>query len=170
MSDTLASIRRALRSARAAERRALKYKMDRYNVLTGRTRGMIPVYDTQKARTTQDVVEETIAAFAQKRGPGRFSGSQHSTTDKLFAEAGIVQPEVRDAWRSKITSQRALTQDERAKLVQQATTCNVRSTPVVAPEPHEARERRLHAIARWMVYMYHEIEGYDPEKHPKLSI
>jgi hypothetical protein len=170
MSDTLASIRRALRSARAAERRTLKYKMDRYNVLEGKTRSVAPVYDREMAKTTQDVVEETIAAFAQKRGPGRFSVSHTTATDKLFAEAGIVQPEVRDVWRSKITSQRALTQDELDALVKQASTSNTRVAPVVAPEPHEQRERRLRAIARWMVYMYHEIEGYDPEKHPKLSI
>jgi hypothetical protein len=170
MSDTLASIRKALRSARAAERRVLKHKMDGYNVLAGQTRGVAPVYDREMAKTTQDVVEETIAAFAQKRGPGRFSVSHTTATDKLFAKAGVVQPELRDAWRSKIMSQRSLTADEREKLVQQARTGNTRVTSVQYDEPHEQRERRLHAIACWMVYMYHEIEGYDPEKHPKLSI
>lgn len=154
MTDTLASMRRALRSARAAERRLLKHKMDRYNTLSNKARSTENDYDAQSAKTTNDVIAETLAIASQShlRGAaGRFSRLPDAATDKLLREASVVQPEVRTLWQQKIGMVSMLSDDTRAKLQQM---------PRVS-----IREQCLADLAKWMVAQWCDVEGYDPGKH-----
>lgn len=154
MSDTLASMRRALRTARSAERRVLKHKMDRYNTLSNKARATENEYDSQRAKTTNDVIAETLAIASNsvlKGAAGRFSHLPDAATDKLLRESSVVQPEVRTLWQQKIGMVSLLDDDTRAKLAQM---------PRV-----NLREARLNDLARWMVTQWCDVEGYDPAKH-----
>ena len=156
MSDTLASMRRALRAARSAERRVLKHKMDRYNSLSGKTRSTENEYDAQRAKTTNDVIAETLAIASNsvlKGAAGRFSRLPDAATDKLLHECNVVQPEVRTLWQQKIGMVSMLSDDTRAKLAQMPR--------------FSLREAKLNDLARWMVRQWCDIEGYDPAKHVK---
>lgn len=157
MSDTLSAIRKAIRSSQSASRRELRHKMAKYNSLA--TKGKTPdnLYDTESARTTQDVIQETLDAACQVRGAGRFSISKDAT-DKLFSECNIVSPEIRNAWHARIGMASLLSDECRMKLQQSAGINSMRSL-------HEAR---LNDLAKWMVWMWCEGEGYDPDKHPKV--
>lgn len=156
MSDTLSAIRRALRSAKSAERRALRHKMARYNSLANKGKTPDNLYDEESARTTQDVIQETLQAARQMRGAGRVSVSRDST-DKLLSECNVVSPEIRDAWHARIGISSLLNDEARQKLQQSAGVNSMKSL-------HDAR---LNDLAKWMVWMWCEGEGYDPDKHPK---
>lgn len=152
MSDTLSSVRKAIRSARASERRALKYKMNQYNSLSGKTKKQDSDYDVNSAKTTQDVIEETIELARQKKPLSRFSTSQ---ANHLLKQCNIVSPEIRDTWRAKIGMCNMLSDDVKEKLQLQA------------GNYQQLREKKLCDLAKWMVWMWCEQEGYDPDKHPK---
>ena len=153
MSDTLSAIRRALRSAKSAERRALRHKMTRYNSLSAKGKTPDNLYDEESARTTQDVIQETLEAARQKRRAPVYKDS----TDKLLHECNVVSPEIREAWHAKVGMASLLSDECRIKLQQSAGHNSMKSL-------HEAR---LNDLAKWMVYMWCEGEGYDPDKHPK---
>ena len=151
MSDTLASIRRLNRFLRSQQRKALKKKMQPYNQLAGKE-SLPREYDNDAAKTTQDVIEETLQLAHTKNGAKRFSVTQ---TDHLLQQCNIVSPEVRDVMRAKIGMYSLMNDEVRAKLQLQA------------GNYQQLREKKLCELARWMVYMWCEGEGYDPEKHPK---
>ena len=164
LSDSLSSIRRALRSIQSAERRTLRHKMDRYNVLSQKESGNTPDYDANKAKTTNDVIAETLAIAKHEntsRARGRFSAEQ-----RLFQDASIVQPEVRSVWQQKIGMYSLLSDNAREQL-QQSVKNIVMNTPQT--ECERLRDIRLTQIARWMVYMWCDGEGYDPNKHPRAK-
>lgn len=160
MSDTLSAIRRAIRQSQSAERRKLRHKMNPYNSLSQKARSTADDrdYDPNTAKTTQDVIAETLEAARQMRGAGRFSVSRDST-DRLLSECNVVSPEIREAWHARIGLSSLLSDEARQKLQQSAGVNSMKSL-------HEAR---LNDLAKWMVWMWCEGEGYDPEKHPKRS-
>lgn len=170
MSDTLSAIRRALRSAKSAERRALRHKMARYNSLA--TKGKTPdnLYDEESARTTQDVIQETLEAARQMRGAGRVSVSRDST-DRLLNECNVVSPEIREAWHARIGMASLLTDEIREKLSHTTNSVlNMETSEALRMRQlldAQAHEQSLNVLARWMVWMWCEGEGYDPDKHPK---
>lgn len=152
MSDTLSSIRRALRSARASERRALKHKMNPYNSLSKKPKTQDSDYDVNSAKTTQDVIEETLELASKKKAAGRFSVTQG---DHLLKQCNIVSPEIREAWQAKIGMHSLLSDDVKEKLQLQA------------GNYQKLREMRLNELAKWMVIQWCDVEGYDPDKHLK---
>lgn len=158
MSDTLAAIRRAIRQSQSAERRKLKHKMNPYNSLSQKSRSTADDrdYDPNTAKTTQDVIEETLSAARQMRVGGRVSVSRDST-DRLLHECNVVSPEIREAWHARIGISSLLNDEARQKLQQSAGVSSMRSL-------HDAR---LNDLAKWMVYMWCDEEGYDPDKHPR---
>jgi len=158
MSDTLAAIRRALRSSQAAERRKLKYKMNPYNRLSQKATGDPQGYDVNSAKTTQDVIEETLS-LARSHDKRRRAPVAHDSTDTLLRECNVVSPEIRDAWRAKVGMLSLLSDDIKTKLAEQSGSRAMSSL----------RECRLNDLAKWMVYMWCEGEGYDPDKHPKQA-
>lgn len=155
MSDTLAAIRRAIRQSQAAERRVLRHKMAKYNSLANK--GKIPdnLYNAESTKTTQDVIEETLSAASNVRE--RRAPLHRDATDRLLNECNVVSPEIREAWHARIGMASLLSDECRTKLQQSAGLNSMRSL-------HEAK---LNDLAAWMVYMWCEGEGYDPEKHPK---
>lgn len=154
MSDTLSAIRRALRSAKSAERRALRHKMAKYNSLSMKGKTPDNLYDEESARTTQDVIQETLEAARQMRVGGR-APVYRDSTDKLLHECNVVSPEIREAWHAKVGMASLLSDDLRNKLKESAGYNSMKSL-------HDAR---LNDLARWMVWMWCEGEGYDPGKH-----
>jgi hypothetical protein len=170
MSDTLGAIRRALRSSQAAERRKLRHKMSRYDSLA--TKGKTPdnLYDVNSAKTTQDVIEETLS-LACNKDKRRRALLSHDSTDRLLRECNIVSPEVRDAWHARIGMSSLLTDDIRAKLSHTTNSYLNTDTPEAIRMRElceiRAREQTLATLAKWMVYMWCEGEGYDPGKHPR---
>lgn len=172
MSDTLSAIRRALRSAKSAERRALRHKMSRYDSLA--TKGKTPdnLYDEESARTTQDVIQETLDAARNTRIGGR-APVYRDSTDKLLHECNVVSPEVREAWHARIGMASLLTDEIRAKLSHTTNSFLNTETPEALRMRQlldaRAHEQSLDVLARWMVYMWCEGEGYDPDKHPKVT-
>jgi hypothetical protein len=158
MSDTLGTIRRALRSAKSAERRALRHKMARYNPLASKGKTPDNLYDAESAKTTQDVISETLDAARYMPQKGRVPRFQDSS-DRLLHECSIVSPEVRDTWRAKVGMSSLLSDDIKAKLTQQSGACAMKTL----------RESRLNDLAKWMVWMWCDEEGYDPDKHPSRT-
>lgn len=156
MSDTLSAIRRAIRQSQSAERRALRHKMSKYNSLASKGKTPDNLYDPESARTTQDVIQETLEIARQRRGAGRFSVSRDAT-DRLLNECNVVSPEIREAWHARIGISSLLNDAARQKLQQSAGIGGMRSL-------HDAR---LNDLAKWMVWMWCEGEGYDPGKHPR---
>jgi len=156
MSDTLAAIRRALRSSQAAERRKLRHKMQPYNTLSRKQTGDPQGYDANSAKTTQDVIEETLS-LASNRDNRRRAPVTHDSTDKLLRECNVVSPEVRDAWQAKIGMSSLLSDDIKKKLADSSGSRAYSSL----------RDAKLNDLAKWMVYMWCEGEGYDPDKHPR---
>lgn len=160
MSDTLAAIRRAIRQSQSAQRRALKHKMSRYDSLANKGKTPDNLYDVESAKTTQDVIEETLSAARQKRGAGRFSVSRDAT-DRLLNECNVVSPEIREAWHARIGMASLLSDECRTKLQQSAGVNSMRALS------NAKRDATLSELARWMVWMWCDEEGYDPDKHPR---
>jgi len=158
MSDTLAAIRRALRQSQSAERRKLRHKMQSYNRLSQKATGEPQGYDANSAKTTQDVIAETLE-IAHNRTAKRRAPVSHDSTDTLLRECNVVSPEVRDAWRARIGMSRLLSESNRLELRQQSG----------ASALSTLRDAKLNDLAKWMVWMWCEGEGYDPGKHPKQS-
>lgn len=167
MSDTLAAIRRAIRQSQSAERRALRHKMAKYNSLA--TKGKTPdnLYDEESARTTQDVIQETLSAARNMRGAGRFSVSRDAT-DKLLSECNVVSPEIRDAWHARIGMASLLTDENRTQLAESSGSRGLAALYKAKQlDAMRLYNTRLDELAKWMVYMWCEGEGYDPDKHPR---
>lgn len=159
MSDTLSSVRRQIRSLASAQRRELKRKMDKYNTLS---RHIVTDhdYDSDAARTTNDVINETLELAAKQTMFKPDKHAKQAKEDKLLAECNVVQPEVRSLWHLKIGMHNMLNDTTRNKL--RETTNNYKTT-----ESEEARNMRLSVLARWMVTQWCDVEGYDPAKHCK---
>jgi len=155
MSDTLSAIRRALRSVKSAERRALRHKMSRYDNLATKGKTLDNLYDANSAKTTQDVIEETLS-FARSHDKRR-APVAHDSTDTLLRECNVVSPEIREAWRAKVGMFSLLSDDIKTKLAEQSGSRAYSSL----------RDAKLNDLAKWMVWMWCEGEGYDPGKHPK---
>jgi len=158
MSDTLSAIRRAIHSSQAAERRKLRHKMQPYNTLSRKQTGDPQDYDAQSAKTTQDVIAETLS-LASNRDKRRRAPVAHDSTDTLLRECNVVSPEIREAWRARIGMSRLLSDSNRIELQQQSG----------ASALSTLRECKLNDLAKWMIWMWCEGEGYDPEKHPKQA-
>lgn len=179
MSDTLSAIRKAIRQSQSAERRKLKHSMKgavRISVQDQRTKETkhyrYPDYDSDKApytapdrdydpntaKTTNDVIAETLEIARNTRIGGRVSVSRDST-DRLLNECNVVSPEIRAAWHAKVGMSSLLSDECRMKLQQSAGVNSMKSL-------HEAR---LNDLAKWMVWMWCDEEGYDPDKHPKVT-
>jgi len=156
MSDTLAAIRRAIRQSQSAERRKLRHKMNPYNRLSQKATGDPQGYDANSAKTTQDVIAETLS-LAHSHDKRRRAPVAHDSTDTLLRECNVVSPEVRDAWRAKVGMVSLLSDDIKTKLVESSG----------SPAMKTLRESRLNDLAKWMVWMWCDEEGYDPGKHPK---
>lgn len=174
MSDTLAAIRRAIRQSQSAERRKLRHKMNPYNSLSQKPRSTADDrdYDVNGAKTTQDVIEETLSIAHQMRGAGRVSVHKDAT-DRLLNECNVVSPEIRDAWHARIRIASLLTDKLREKLSHTTNSVLNMETPEALRMRElldaKAHEQSLDVLARWMVYMWCEGEGYDPGKHPKVT-
>jgi len=156
MSDTLSAIRRAIRQSQSAERRKLRHKMQPYNRLSQKATGDQQGYDANSAKTTQDVIEETLS-LARSHDKRRRAPVAHDSTDTLLRDCNVVSPEVLDAWRARIGMSRLLSESNRLELRQQSG----------ASALSKLRDAKLNDLAKWMVYMWCEGEGYDPDKHPK---
>lgn len=155
MTDTLSTIRRANRAAKSAARRALRHKMLQYDVLS--TKGVTSdnLYDANTAKTTQDVIEETLENVRNKSlvlNGDRKRRAPVSQSDKLLAECNVVSPEVRKTWHAKINLYNLLDDVLRQKLLDEST--NKTLPKGNGREEWIAREMKLDALARAAVTMW----------------
>lgn len=141
MSDTLSHVRRVNRFLASQARKKLKKKMNPYNRLSN-DNNLPHEYDTENAKTTQDVIHETLELARSVNKSLRSRMSHSDKTDKLLREASVVQPEVREAWHAKINMSATLSEDAKLQL---RTMCN---NPRVNTEPEYLRNMRLNNLAR----------------------
>ena len=153
--DTLAHVRRVRRFIKSQERRALKRKMDGYNSLAAAGRGRVD--DKQSLDTTHDISQlltEQMSRHTYDRDT-RIRRQDNSRADEIASS--VVCDEVRNAWHARIGMIHMLSDDTRKKLQDMA----VSKTSL--------RDARLNDLVAWMVTQWCDVEGYDPEKHPKRS-
>lgn len=147
MSDTLSHIRRVNRYIKSQERKDLKKRMNPYNRLSSDKGTPLP-YDQESARTTQDVITETLELARSMNRGNKTREAKNDKTDKLFKEASIVSPEIREAWHCKINLASNIDSDTRDKLIQM---CN---NPRIKEEPEYIREMRLNNLAKAWVNVW----------------
>jgi len=92
----MARARGEKRAAEAAERRALKFKMDKYNNLSNRSRSLPEDFTYNGQKTINDVLLELAETISNKKETHK----RKSFVDKLMAD--ITSPEVREYWQQRI--------------------------------------------------------------------
>lgn len=92
----MASARLEKRRAEAAERRALRFKMNGYNSLSNRPKGRPEDYTYNGEKTVHDILHELESTLTSERQ----RHNRKSFVDKMVAN--IVSPEVREYWRQRI--------------------------------------------------------------------
>jgi hypothetical protein len=92
----MARARGEKRQAEAAERRALKFKMDRYNSLSNRSRSKPGDFTYNGEKTEHDIVQELDATIHASRQTHK----RKSFVDKMMAD--IISPEVKEYWQQRI--------------------------------------------------------------------
>lgn len=138
-------MRRVFKSIERWQRKTLRHKMDGYNTLAKRPNGEPLAYDSNKARTIVDVINDSAPVISHFNT--RITYKRQSPT----SERAAVSPEVRTLWQQKIGMCTMLSDDTRAKLAQMPR--------------FSLREAKLNDLARWMVTQWCDVEGYDPGKH-----
>jgi hypothetical protein len=92
----MARARGEKRSAEAAERRALRHKMNGYNGLSNKSRSLPSDFTYNGERTEHDIVQE-LDATIHSRGE---THKRKSFVDKLMVD--ITSPEVKEYWQQRI--------------------------------------------------------------------
>lgn len=162
MSDTLSHVRRVNRFITSQARKQLKKKMNPYNRLSN-DNNLPHKYDVESAKTTQDVIHETLELARSFNRSANKRASHGDKADKLLREASIVQPEVREAWHAKINLSTHLSEDVKLSL---RTMCN---NPKTNNEPEYLRDMRLNALARaWVnAWLMAKLDLMNQERVPE---